>query len=143
MWGVSFVRPTGIFASVCLLGFPIPCSVRCRIATPGISGQLRTQCHPNERGKSMKTRYLASLLSLAAVALLAPLSRAQAPTFTISPPPQSTVKFNVKASVAIEGTFDKWDATLTFSSVDVTSGVLDIKIQAASVNTGSGMKNDK
>ena len=49
----------------------------------------------------------------------------------------------MKASVAIEGNFDKWDATLTFSSTDVTSGVLDIKIQAATVNTGSGMKDDK
>ena len=49
----------------------------------------------------------------------------------------------MKASVAIDGTFDKWDATLTFASTDVTTGVLDIKIQAATVNTGSGMKNDK
>jgi polyisoprenoid-binding protein YceI len=45
--------------------------------------------------------------------------------------------------VAIEGKFDKWDATLKFPSTDVTSGVLDIKIQAATVNTGSGMKDDK
>lgn len=45
--------------------------------------------------------------------------------------------------MAIEGSFDKWDATLTFSSTDATSGVLDIKIQAATVNTGSGMKDDK
>jgi polyisoprenoid-binding protein YceI len=35
----------------------------------------------------------------------------------------------------IEGNFDKWDATLTFPSTDATSGVLDIKIQAATVNT--------
>jgi polyisoprenoid-binding protein YceI len=55
----------------------------------------------------------------------------------------SSIKFNVKASVAIEGTFDKWDATITMSSPDVESGVLDIKIQAASVNTGSGMKDGK
>ena len=55
----------------------------------------------------------------------------------------SSIKFNVKASVAIEGTFDKWDANLTYSSANATSGVLDIKIQAASVNTGSGMKDDK
>jgi polyisoprenoid-binding protein YceI len=49
----------------------------------------------------------------------------------------------VKASVSIDGTFDKWDATLTFTSTDVTTGVLDVKIQADSVNTGSGFKNDK
>jgi polyisoprenoid-binding protein YceI len=90
----------------------------------------------------MKTKYLA-LLPLLASALLSPLAQAQAPVFVISQPPQSTVKFSVKASVAIEGTFDKWDAALTFASTDVTTGVLDIKIQAASVNTGSGMKNDK
>ena len=55
----------------------------------------------------------------------------------------SSVKFAVKASVAINGSFDKWDATLVFTSTDVTTGVLDIKIQADSVNTGSGMKDGK
>ena len=45
--------------------------------------------------------------------------------------------------MALEGTFDKWDATLTFTSPDVTTGVLDVKIQADSVNTGSGMKDGK
>ena len=53
------------------------------------------------------------------------------------------VLFNVKASVTIEGKFDKWDATLTYPSTDVMTGVLDIKIQAATVNTGSGMKDGK
>ena|SRR5438067_8492089 len=94
------------------------------------------------KGTSMKMRYLA-LLPLLAASLLTSRAQAQAPVFVISPPPQSTIKFSVKASVAIAGTFDKWDATLTFASADVTTGVLDIKIQAASVNTGSGMKNDK
>jgi polyisoprenoid-binding protein YceI len=55
----------------------------------------------------------------------------------------SAIRFSVKASVALQGTFDKWDATLTFTSSHVEDGVLDIKIQAASVDTGSGMKNDK
>jgi len=91
----------------------------------------------------MKMKYPALLPLFAAAALLPSLVQAQAPVFVISPPPESTVKFSVKASVAIAGTFDKWDATLTFASPDVTTGVLDIKIQAASVNTGSGMKNDK
>jgi polyisoprenoid-binding protein YceI len=53
------------------------------------------------------------------------------------------VKFFVKASVALEGSFDKWDATLTFTSPEVTAGVLDVKIQADSVNTGSSMKDGK
>jgi polyisoprenoid-binding protein YceI len=56
---------------------------------------------------------------------------------------ESAITFDVQASVDIKGTFDKWDATLTFSSTDVTTGVLDIKIQADSVDTGSGMKNGK
>jgi polyisoprenoid-binding protein YceI len=55
----------------------------------------------------------------------------------------SSVQFAVKASVSLAGKFDKWDATLTFPSTDVTTGVMDIKIQAATVNTGSGMKDDK
>jgi polyisoprenoid-binding protein YceI len=90
----------------------------------------------------MKMRYLALLSVLAAAILLAPLSLAQVPVFTITPV-QSTIKFNVKASVPLEGHFDKWDASLTFTSTDVATGVLDIKIQAATVDTGSGMKNGK
>jgi len=70
------------------------------------------------------------------------MSRAQAPVFKIVPQ-DSSIKFYVKASVKLRGTFDKWDATLTFTSPDVTTGVLDIKIQADSVDTGSGMKNGK
>jgi polyisoprenoid-binding protein YceI len=58
-------------------------------------------------------------------------------------PEDSSIKFNVKASVAIDGDFDKWDAALTFTSPDIATGVLDVKIQADSVDTGSGMKNGK
>ena len=81
---------------------------------------------------------------LLASTLLPSLTQAQeqVPVFTVVKE-QSSIKFSVKASVAIQGTFDQWDATLTFPSTDVTSAVLDIKIQAASVNTGSGMKDDK
>ena len=75
-------------------------------------------------------------------ALLAPLSNAQVPVFVISKE-DSAVQFSVKASVALEGKFDKWDATMTFTSPALETAVLDIKIQAASVNTGSGMKDGK
>src|SRR6516165_7079732 len=75
-------------------------------------------------------------------ALFSSPSRAQAPVFEIIPV-ESTIKFHVKASTTIAGKFDKWDATLTFTSPDETTGVLEIKIQAASVDTGSGMKNSK
>src|SRR5215472_9753293 len=64
------------------------------------------------------------------------------PVFKVTPV-KSTIKFAVKASVSIEGTFDKWDATFTFTSAHAEDGVLDVKIQAASVNTGSGMKDGK
>lgn len=69
-------------------------------------------------------------------------TRSQAPVFTITTE-NSSIEFSVKASVAINGTFDKWQATLTFPSPDVTTGALDVEIQAASVNTGSGMKDNK
>jgi polyisoprenoid-binding protein YceI len=69
-------------------------------------------------------------------------TRAQAPVFEITPV-DSWIKFHVKSSTSIAGKFDKWDATLTFASPDETTGVLEIKIQAASVDTGSGMKNSK
>jgi polyisoprenoid-binding protein YceI len=84
---------------------------------------------------------LAILCLVASVVLPSP-SRAQAPVFVITPE-DSSVKFNVKASVAIAGNFDKWDAALTFTSPDVLTGVLDINVQADSVNTGSGMKDGK
>ena len=69
-------------------------------------------------------------------------SRAQVPVFEINHA-DSTVKFAVSASVPIAGTFDKWDASVTFTSADFSTGVLDIKIQAESVNTGNGMKDGK
>ena len=81
-------------------------------------------------------------LCLLAAAMFPAVSRAQVPVFKVTTE-DSSVKFAVKASVAINGTFDKWDATLTFASTDPTTGVLDIKIQADSVNTGSGMKDGK
>ena len=87
------------------------------------------------------------MMCVAACALVPSVSRAQAPAegvpvFKITPV-QSTIKFGVKASVPIEGNFKKWDATMTFTSTDPSTGVLDIKIDAASVDTGSGMKDDK
>jgi len=71
------------------------------------------------------------------------VSHAQAaPVFEITPV-ESWIKFDVKASTSINGKFDKWDASLTFTSPDETTGVLAITIQAVSVDTGSGMKNGK
>src|SRR5580704_4471206 len=83
-----------------------------------------------------------TLLSLVLLALFSTVSRAQAPVFEIAQE-GSSIKFHVKASVALAGKFDKWDAALTFTSPEETTGVLSITIQAASVDTGSGMKNGK
>ncbi len=71
-----------------------------------------------------------------------PTSRAQVPVYEVTPV-ESTVKFGVDSSVPIKGTFEKWNARMKFSSTDVRSGVLEIEIQADSVNTGSGLKNNK
>ena len=81
-----------------------------------------------------------TILCLFASVVLPSVTRAQAPVFVITPE-DSSISFSVKASVSIEGTFDKWKATLTFRTPDASTGVLDIKVQAASVNTGSGLKD--
>ena len=81
------------------------------------------------------------LLALA-TAMFPSAIRAQAPVFEITSV-GSTITFDVEASVAITGKFNKWDATLTFTSPELSTAVLDIKIQADTVDTGSGMKNGK
>jgi polyisoprenoid-binding protein YceI len=82
------------------------------------------------------------LCVLASFALPAASQAQAAPVFTVMQD-GSSVKFFVKASMSVTGTFDKWDSSLTFASADASTGVLDIKIQAASVNTGSGLKDRK
>src|SRR5262249_17514562 len=90
----------------------------------------------------MRLRLFCILMSV----MFSCVSRAQTgegvPVFKVIPT-ESSVRFDVEASVAIKGKFDKWDASLTFKSPDVSTGVLDVKIQADSVDTGSGMKNNK
>ena len=83
-----------------------------------------------------------AILCLAASTVLPIFAHAQNPVFAVTPG-DSTIKFYVKASVALVGNFDKWDASLTFKSTELNTGVLDIKIDAATVNTGSGMKDGK
>jgi len=85
---------------------------------------------------------LAALFILASIVVSSVGWAQEVPVFAITPV-ESTITFNVDASVAIKGTFDKWNATLTFTSTDVTTGVLDVEIQAATVDTGSGLKNGK
>jgi polyisoprenoid-binding protein YceI len=93
--------------------------------------------------KALYGRAAAALAFCALALALSPAAtRAQAPVFEIDKA-TSTMKFDVSASVSIAGTFDKWDASMTFTSPELSTAVLDIKIQAASVNTGSGMKDGK
>jgi len=88
-------------------------------------------------------KILAWLVATAIVASATPAQApARVPVIKISQA-KSKITFAVKATVPIEGTFDKWDATLTYTSNHVEDGVLNIKIEAASVDTGSGMKNSK
>ena len=83
-----------------------------------------------------------TILFLLASVMFPSVSHAQAPVFEFTTG-ESTIKFDVKASVAIVGKFEKWDASLTMTSPELSTAVLDIKIQAATVNTGSGMKDGK
>jgi len=89
-----------------------------------------------------RTTMRSALLFLVAFTVFPSISRAQAPVFAVTKE-NSSVKFFVKASVALTGTFDMWDSTLTFTSPQISTGVLSIKIQADSVNSGSGMKDGK
>ena len=92
---------------------------------------------------SLKCSLRLAVLCFLAVAALPPPIRAQGPPVFEVTPVQSSIKFGVDASVAIKGDFTKWNATLTFTSPDLSTGVLNVEIQAASVNTGSGMKDGK
>ncbi len=82
------------------------------------------------------------LISLA-VALLAPaIGSAQIPAFEVIVP-ESKVNFHVNASVELTGVFEKWAASLRFTTPYVQSGILEIIVQAASVNAGSSLKEGK
>jgi polyisoprenoid-binding protein YceI len=85
---------------------------------------------------------LATALGLLVVCVLPSASRAQVPTYEVIPE-ESSIKFGVESSVSIRGTFEKWDGSIKFSSRDVRDAVLDIEIEAGSVNTGSHMKDNK
>ena len=112
-------------------------------AAQTLTGQLRL---PDNSLRVRLSRMRLTIFFFLACTLLSSITQAQAPAgvpvFKITPV-DSSIKFDVEASVAITGKFNKWDATLTFTSTELSTGVLDIKIQAATVDTGSGMKNGK
>jgi polyisoprenoid-binding protein YceI len=98
----------------------------------------------NERSRlSTLIRYvLASTACLVAFLASPRSSYAQVPTYEFQPI-ESSITFGVESSVSIKGRFEKWNASIKFSSRDIRSAVLDIEIEAGSVNTGSHMKDNK
>jgi len=89
---------------------------------------------------------LSLLATLVFSSVFSSISQAQSPNsgpvFKITPV-VSKVTFYVKASVKLEGIFERWDSTLVCTSTDASTCVLDIKIQADSVNSGSASKDEK
>ena len=85
----------------------------------------------------MKFMILPGLLALIAVPSA---SLAAAPVFAVVKT-GSAVTFHVNASTTVEGRFDKWTSSLTFTSPNISTGVFRLKADANSVDTGDGMKN--
>jgi polyisoprenoid-binding protein YceI len=86
-------------------------------------------------------------ISLSFLALLLTLCAAEAQTSSAVPvftfeKAQSSVKFRVDSSITIDGTFDQWQADLTFASPEASTASLKIKVYAASVDTGSSLKDN-
>jgi polyisoprenoid-binding protein YceI len=103
---------------------------------------LRRDCK-NKNGGAVKRQLATPLfLILSGLPLAAQTPAATAPVFVITPD-DSKISFYVKASISLNGDFRKWDANLTCASTDPSSCVLDLKVQADSVDTGSGMKDGK
>jgi polyisoprenoid-binding protein YceI len=110
------------------------------IGAPATRGRRPCSKRGVSRVKSPKLSI--TVLCLIVFCAFPSVNRAQVPVYEVTPV-ESSITFGVDSSVSIKGTFDKWNASMKFSSEDVRSGVLEIEIQADSVNTGSGLKNDK
>ena len=80
------------------------------------------------------------LPGLLALMVVPSASFAAAPVFTVLQA-GSTVDFHVNASMTVQGKFDKWTSSLTFTSPDISTAVFKLKVDASSVDTGDGMKN--
>ena len=110
------------------------------------AGQYRQRTfvfvHGKDLARAITRSFAMVVLCILAFCALPSASRAQVPVYEVTPV-ESSIKFGVESSVPIKGTFDQWNASLKFSSTEARSGVLEIEIQADSVNTGSGMKNNK
>jgi polyisoprenoid-binding protein YceI len=99
------------------------------------------------RGPREFTRVATSTLPMAVLCLVVffafpSANHAQVPVYEVTPE-ESSIKFDVDSSVSIKGNFEKWNASIKFSSRDVRTAVVDIEIEAGSVSTGSHMKDNK
>jgi polyisoprenoid-binding protein YceI len=114
------------------------------VLASGFPARKNWSCADNERNRKKPRAgdFLATALCLLAFGTFPAASRAQIPVYEFTPV-ESTIRFGVESSVPIKGTFGKWNASIKLSSADVTSAVLEIEIEADSVNTGSAMKNGK
>jgi polyisoprenoid-binding protein YceI len=56
---------------------------------------------------------------------------------------ESSIRFNLKSSRPLTGSFDKWKATLTFASRDPTSAAFQVEIQTAGVHSRSSKNDDE
>jgi polyisoprenoid-binding protein YceI len=114
------------------------------VLASGIPARKNFSCTDNERNRKKPRAgdFVATALCVLAFCALSPASRAQVPVYEVTTL-ESTIRFGVESSVPIKGTFGKWNTSIKLSSVDVTSAVLDVEIEADSVNTGNGMKNSK
>jgi len=69
----------------------------------------------NRRLAAVRITLVCFLVSALYLPVIPAQDTAEVPTFKITPV-KSTIKFAVKASVPIEGTFQKWDATFAVTS---------------------------
>jgi polyisoprenoid-binding protein YceI len=103
---------------------------------------FRIGCNADNLARVRTHKLPMAVLWLVVFCIFPSANPAQVPVYEVTPV-ESTIKFGVDSSIPIKGTFDKWDASIKLSSMDVRSAVLEIEIQADSVNTGSGLKNNK
>src|SRR5258708_36188075 len=67
---------------------------------------------------------------------------AQVPTYEVTPE-ENSIKFGADSSVSIKGNFDKWNASINFSSRDIRTTDVDIDIEAGNDNTRSPIQCNK
>jgi len=110
------------------------------------SRNSKAASHAGKEARSRARRPAVVKLAIGLVAVLLSGSLAQAQSsrgavdYEITPT-VSKIKFHKNASVPLEGIFEICQAKLPFASPDPATGILEVKIQADSVHTGSQLKD--